>query len=186
VSSSFDFVFLHGYDSKPGAMLGLAESVSIAFPDAEKRLLAGPVRLANGERVSFAWWEATYEHDDVAEAVGWLESKLNRPTMVVGFSQGGALALAAAACQVPQVIGVVAMSAFMPDGFELDGFDGPVLLVHGEDDEVVDVFNAERVHRQAIKRGLDSTLMLFPGGHCLPEDHDVAKLISWLQDRLAE
>ncbi len=181
MKAGIDLVFLHGYDSKPGAMLGLAESLSEAFPDWEKRLLAGPVRLTDGDRVSFAWWNADYNEDDVEEAVNWLGGKLNRPTVLLGFSQGGALALAAAAHQLQHVIGVVAMSSFMPDGFDLDDFVAPLLLWHGEDDEVVDAFHAERLHRHATKLGLDSTLTVVPGGHDVPQDR--AALISWLQHR---
>jgi predicted esterase len=180
-----DLVFLHGYDSRPGAMLPLAELLSAAFPDAEKRLLSGPVRLADDDRVSFAWWGADYDADDVDEAVSWLRTKLNRPTVLLGFSQGGALALAAAARNVEHIVGVVSMSAFLPDGFDPGSFAVPLLLVHGEDDDVVDVFNAERLHRQTTKQGLNSTLTLFSGGHRVPEDDQVLMLVSWLRQHIA-
>ncbi len=181
MKAGIDLVFLHGYDSRPGAMLGLAESLSESFQDSEKRLLAGPVRLTDGDRGSFAWWQADYDEDDVDASVDWLSKKLNKPTVLIGFSQGGALALAAAARGVPNVVGVVAMSSFMPDGFDLNEFGGPLLLWHGEDDEVVDAFHAERLHRHASKLGLDSTLTIVPGGHDIPEERAI--LISWLQHR---
>jgi hypothetical protein len=69
MKAGIDLVFLHGYDSRPGAMLGLAESLSESFQDSEKRLLAGPVRLTDGDRGSFAWWQADYDEDDVDASV---------------------------------------------------------------------------------------------------------------------
>jgi predicted esterase len=184
MKAGIDLVFLHGYDSRPGAMLGLAESLSESFQDSEKRLLAGPVRLTDGDRGSFAWWQADYDEDDVDASVDWLSKKLNKPTVLIGFSQGGALALAAASRGVPNVIGVVAMSAFLPDGFDVSDFDGALLLMHGEDDDVVDAFHSERLHRHATKAGVDCELVLATGGHTIPDDRSALTL--WLVTRFRQ
>jgi predicted esterase len=183
-AKQIDLVFLHGFDSRPGAMLPLVESLSPSFPELDKRLLTGPVRLVDDNTVSFAWWAEEHGHEDVDTAVEWLRNKLNRPSVLVGFSQGGALGLAAAARQVPTVVGVVAMSAFMPDGFDISEFEGPLLLLHGEDDEVVDAFHAERLHRQATKAGLDCDLVINVGGHNIPVDS--SSLQRWLHALISQ
>jgi predicted esterase len=173
---SVDLVFLHGHESRPGAMLPLAESLSISFPDWDKRLFTGPVMLGDAGHRSFAWWdESSAEFADHISGVEWLRPRIENPSVLIGFSQGAALALSAAFAikRVPNIVGVVSIGGFVPDGVSVAAFGGPLLVIHGENDERVDTLYAERLHRQASSLGIDSQLALHPGGHVVPSDLSV-------------
>jgi predicted esterase len=166
-------VFLHGYDARPGVWLPFVERLEgLLGGGVGVTLLTGPVEL--GEELaaqSFAWFDDGHDRfPTVAEAVEWVRSQLVGPSVLVGFSQGGAVALACAfdPSGPGPVAGVVAMGAFLPDDVAPVEFGGPVAVVHGEEDLVVDVMFAERLHRQAVKAGVPTSLVLHPGGHEIP------------------
>jgi predicted esterase len=166
-----ELVLLHGYDSRPGAMLPLAESLSAVYPDCDKRLLTGPVWLGGSENRSFAWWDETHsEFPTEREATHWLATHIQKPSVLIGFSQGAALALTAAMTGVENIVGVVSIGGFLPDDVEVVPFAGSLLVLHGEADERVDAMYATRLHRQALKAGTNSTIELHDGGHKIPAD----------------
>jgi phospholipase/carboxylesterase len=178
-------VVLHGYANRPGDMLALVDELSTRCPEPEKRLLTGPVRLGagpDGSARGFAWWDEegmSGERSTVDDAVTWLRRRLEGPSILIGFSQGAALAVATAAVPESQVVGVVAISGFVPDGVLVQSLRVPLLIVHGEADEVVDLMFAERLERQARAAGCAVSLHVHDGGHVIPEETG-----AWISDWL--
>ena len=167
-----ELVLLHGFDSNPGALLGVAAAVRARFPSVLVRLLAGPVRLPSG---TFAWWNddpsASTFTTTPADALAWITPRLRGgPVVVAGMSQGGALALAVASARLENVVGVASVGGFAPDNLPLVGTSTPLFIAHGESDEIVDVFHAESLARTARRLGISTTLDLHPGGHAWTEE----------------
>jgi alpha-beta hydrolase superfamily lysophospholipase len=162
-------VVLHGHDSRPGAMLPVVDALRevSSLAEVDIRLLTGLHRL--GPSQGWAWWL-----DDVSGAViesaNWLAAQLSKPTVVIGFSQGGALAVAGAARGTVNILGVVCIGGFVAQGVDASLAAVPMLVVHGETDETVDTMYAEQLVRSVRKGGGAVELVLHPGGHHLPTD----------------
>lgn len=86
---------------------------------------------------------------------------------IVGFSLGGALALALGA-RNPRVAAVVNFFGFIPEGLEQATRLAPTLTLHGAADRVVPVSNATAIERVLASRGVPVELQIYPGeGHGL-------------------
>jgi predicted esterase len=162
-------VLLHGYDAVPAAWNPFVEALApLLQRGVVTQVLVGPVELGDADTRTFAWFDDGHDRfPTVAEAVEWVRSQLVGPSVLVGFSQGGAVALACAfdSSGPGQVAGVVTIGAFLPESVAPVDFGGPLVVVHGQEDLVVDVMFAERLHRQAVKAGVPTSLELHPGGH---------------------
>lgn len=85
---------------------------------------------------------------------------------VVGFSLGGALALALAA-RDRRIKAVVDLFGFLPPGLERASLP-PTLILHGDADRVVPVSNAEAIERLVKSNGGSVQSHIYPGeGHGL-------------------
>lgn len=85
---------------------------------------------------------------------------------VVGFSLGGALALALAA-RDRRIKAVVDFFGFLPPGLERASLP-PTLILHGDADRVVPVSNAEAIERLVKSSGGSVQSHIYPGeGHGL-------------------
>jgi phospholipase/carboxylesterase len=109
--------------------------------------------------------------------------------VLAGFSQGGAVALAAGLCHAQELAGIVALSTYLPIAAVLSrerhaaNADTPIFWGHGTADPVV-----------AMQRGVDSRDLLQSLGytvawHTYPMAHavcaqEIADLRSWLDGRL--
>ena len=148
-----------------------------------------------------------FDHDDVgAPHHGQLRASLDqldqlagtwtdpRPVIVLGSSQGAALALSwlLSRDRPAALAGVVALAGFLPPG-ELGGELGvdpdraaglPLLFVHGEDDEVVPPPLSRSVARLLERHGAVVSWHAVPGGHELDEAM-LATVAGWLDTRLA-
>lgn len=86
---------------------------------------------------------------------------------IVGFSLGGALALALGA-RNPRVAAVVNFFGFISEGLERATRLAPTLILHGAADRVVPVSNATAIERVLASRGVPVELQIYPGeGHGL-------------------
>lgn len=173
-------VLLHGHDSSPDRLATLADGLRAAFPAAEVAVPAGTCPV--GEE-TWAWWDDDGPLTSAAAALESLRDDVAiHGAVVIGFSQGGALALAAALTPGTGVAGAVCAGGFLPEGVEVAGVGPALLLLHGDDDEVVDVFYAETLERTARRAGLDVELQTYPGGHDWSADA-VDRIAGWLRDR---
>jgi dienelactone hydrolase len=134
--------------------------------------------------------------DGVMEALDYLRQRSDvRPDAValLGYSRGAELALIVAALD-PDARAVVAVSGspWVAVGYPIGGvawrragnpldfyltpvewIDGPVLLIHGQHDQIVPVRRSYHVADRLAKRGHDYELIVYPGaGHIRTEDPD--------------
>ena len=102
-------------------------------------------------------------------------------TVLIGFSQGGAMALHVG-CDMP-LAGVISCSGYPHPGWQPPSTRPPVLLLHGLDDDIVPAAAAEKL-MEVLKAGSNPCrLTTFAGGHTIPVEaqNAMAKAIrSWL------
>ena len=84
-------------------------------------------------------------------------------TVLLGFSQGGAMAIDVG-CDLP-LAGIVACSGYPHEGWQPAGSLPPVLLSHGREDPVVPFAASEELRRQLVQAGGQVELLPFSGGH---------------------
>jgi phospholipase/carboxylesterase len=86
-------------------------------------------------------------------------------TVLLGFSQGGAMALDVGS-SLP-LAGIVACSGYPHEGWQPAGGTAPVLLSHGQEDPVVPFAASEEVQRRLAQAGASAELLAFNGGHTI-------------------
>lgn len=120
----------------------------------------GDSRARYGEiRAKFPDWLAALE--------GVLSTLPGGRIGIVGFSLGGALALALGA-RDRRVAAVVDFFGFIPEGLERAQRLAPTLILHGAADRVVPVSNATAIERVLASRGVAVEVQIYPGeGHGL-------------------
>lgn len=168
-------VVLHGHGDEPSAAREWGRRVA---PAGWEVVAPGAPRGSDGLR---SWFETGSRGADldgierstrkVAELVEQVRGQ-GRPVAVVGFSQGGALALCLglAGCRPDAV---AAVCAFLPD-VDDDSFLGrvgtgvdaaPLLMVAGGDDEIVPSFLSTDAATLLASDGRHVTTVVEPGGH---------------------
>ena len=188
-------VVLHGHAASAEAAAQLADRID---PSGSWIHLTpnGPIVEPDGSR---SWFTTDFGRPDDIVAAGLLVSSLldalavdgnMNPgrVAVVGWSQGGAAALAAlAAPPSVQVGALVLASTFLAEG-DLDYELGqlatvPVLVQHGREDEVVPAFFADDLSTALRSAGVEVTDARYPVGHARTvEADDDAR--SWLEERI--
>ncbi len=172
-------VVLHGYSSGPESAAGLADAVD---PHGDRHHLcpAGPCSVEGGR----SWFDpADVGRSGVLDAavqtvVGTLAAARevggDRPAVLIGWSQGGAAALAALGHPATaRVAALVLAGAFVADDprNELDPsllVGVPVLSVHGVDDEIVPVEFADDLVSLLSSAGVTVRTWRGVAGHGLP------------------
>jgi hypothetical protein len=122
--------------------------------------------------------------EDVLSGIAWLEERGKPQIVLVGHSFGGAVVISAAAV-AQQVIAVAALSSQTAGTAAVSELAGrPLLLVHGEADEIL----PSRCSRDIFKRAREpKQLVLYPGcRHGLDQCRDELDrdLLAWLRDVL--
>ena len=119
-------------------------------------------------------WYSLYPHkwEEVPNAVLELEKRLQHlclskipleKTLLIGFSQGGAMALEIASRFKFQ--GVFALSSYPHPDWEPLKVMPPVFLCHGNLDQVVPKEASQKSFDILMKNGIKSDLYFFDGGH---------------------
>jgi phospholipase/carboxylesterase len=198
-------VWLHGlgadgYDLEPAAEMLAVDDIRHVFPHAPAR----PVTVNRGMRMR-AWFDVAaadvrWQEDSegilasarqVRELVAVLRGESALPVVLAGFSQGAVVSLAAAAQGMPGLIGVAAMSGYVPQFLlpplaDLRGMR--LFMAHGEQDEVIP-FALGKASRDALReRGLeiDWHAYAMPHAICQQELHDMSAWLSALLGRARE
>ena len=124
-------------------------------------------------------WYPLYPHDweQVPNAVFDLEKRLNslcfkyiplKKTLLLGFSQGGAMALELAIKNKFQ--GVFALSSYPhPEWKPLKNMP-PIFLCHGNSDEIVPKAASQKSYEILVENQVKSELYFFDGGHEITND----------------
>ncbi|WP_320668293.1 alpha/beta hydrolase [Prochlorococcus sp. MIT 1307] len=89
-------------------------------------------------------------------------------TVILGFSQGGAMALASG-CELP-LAGLIGCSAYPHPNWSPPENFPPVLLIHGLQDEVVPIDASRKLLTFFKAQQGNVDLLIFEGGHQIPEE----------------
>ena len=194
-------VMLHGYGSDEADLLGLADLLD---PRLRVLSLRAPIPLDMG---GYAWFPleiagegvaGDYEEAErsLAQLAGHLDAVLAEQghgageTLVLGFSQGGAMALELLLARPEAVAGVAFLSGLwskqrMPgDPARRAAVKGkPVLQTHGTGDPLIPLADARATRGLLEELEVDLTWREYPMGHQIDEDC-LRDLIVWLEERL--
>ena len=142
----------------------------------------------------FAWFDVQFGPDGVrsVDADGILAAGANvadfagscaEPRKVlIGFSQGAAVALAAAALAADQFVAVAALSGFPPPNFHslTTAVNGPsILLQHGDEDRVVSPHFSQDMAAGLQGANKEVTHQKYPMGHTISPE-SFSDLRCWL------
>lgn len=165
--------------------LGLADCpIRFIFPHASKQ----PITLNEGMMMP-AWYDFTSM--DFINEVDWSGIQASQ-TMVdgliqaqiqsgiasdrillAGFSQGGVMALVTGLQFVQPLAGIMALSTYLPSGITeiKQTLDVPILQVHGEQDPICSLANAQQSYQVLCQLGFQPQWQTYPMAHqvCAPE-----------------
>jgi len=189
-TSQRTLVVLHGHGGIGSAAATLAAAID---PDGTAVHVTpdGPVVLRTGEHAWFDNGSASSIRTAGAVVRGALEGVDGPGVVVVGWSQGGAAALAALALEdaepLPGVVGLALLGSFLADApglhYDLSRLAGvPVLIQHGSDDDVVPAFFAADLAHALTDAGVEVDHREVPLGHEL-DDAAVAEVAEWVTSR---
>ncbi|MDD5466695.1 MAG: hypothetical protein PHS96_02700 [Anaerolineales bacterium] len=172
-------LLLHGWTGDERSMWIFTERLPL------KRLILSPRGLYPAPGGGYSWTMATERGwpsiDDFRPAIDRLlallaeepwEQAAEPPWVVIGFSQGAALAYALALTHPQRVGALVGLSGFLPRGAEglvgrrpLDGL--PVFIAHGKRDELVEAEQARLAQRILALAGAEVVYCEEDVGHKL-------------------
>ncbi len=176
-SATNRLVLLHGWGADAEDLVPVGKLLTEGFKDRfEIVSLSAPQLHPSG---SGRQWYPLYPHDwdQVPNAVLDLESRLNNlcfekiaidKTLLLGFSQGGAMALELAARN--KFEGVFALSSYPHPQWQPLKDMPPIFLCHGNTDQVVSKEASQKSFDILIKNGIKSELYFFEGGHEINND----------------
>lgn len=165
-----------------------------------------PVTVNNGMRMR-AWYDITgmeiargQDEAGIRQSMAQVEALIVSESdrgiahdrmILAGFSQGGAIALAAAVRRNAPLAGAVGLSTYLPLGAEsaaestAESRATPVFLAHGAQDPVVPQTLGERSRDHLVELGYQVTWRSYPMQHsvCAEEIRDLA---DWLEQRFQD
>ena len=183
-------VLLHGWGADAEDLLPLGDGLAaLSSLPAECIGLQAPEPHPGGQGRQWyglfpANWQAvpsaTQQLRGRIEALDLETIPLSR-TVLIGFSQGGAMALHVG-CDMP-LAGVISCSGYPHPGWQPPSTRPPVLLLHGLDDDVVPAAAAEKLRELLSGDSNPCELKTFAGGHTIPVEAQTAMaeaIRSWL------
>lgn len=198
-------IWLHGLGADGNDFVPIVEellrpdwpALRFVFPHAPVR----PVTINGGMRMR-AWYDIREmnltnraDADGVRESMATVEALIAREVergipreriLLAGFSQGGAVALAAAASGL-QVAGFIALSTYLPMAPEaspaMEAAKPPVFMAHGSFDPVVPLAAGQLGAQQMRALGFDVDWHAYPIQHQVCAE-EIADLAAWMDARL--
>ena len=170
-------VLLHGWGADAQNLVPVGKLLTKDFEDCfELVFFSAPQLHPSG--LGRQWYPLyPHEWEQIPKAVSDLERRLKNlcyekiplnKTLLLGFSQGGAMALELATRI--KFAGVFALSSYPhPDWKPLNDMP-PVFLCHGNMDEVVSMEASKKSFDILRKNGIKSDLYFFQGGHEINND----------------
>lgn len=169
-------IALHGRGGNAATFAGFVRRLA---PEARIVSLQAPTYLGDG----YTWLQTRVAHRDAARmrveltaALTLLRPRIreileSRPScgrpLIVGFSQGGVLALALAAERFEGVAAFVDLAGALPSGYPVrDGTaTAQVISLHGREDTTVPIAATRRALQGLRKAGIPVRAVELPGGH---------------------
>ncbi len=190
-NTKFMVVFLHGYGADGNDLIGLADPLADHLPDTVFHAPNAPQRCTENA-MGYQWFPIPWL-DGSSEAVAaegmatavtllddWLDETMAAEgldaahTMLVGFSQGTMMALHIAPRRPDPLAGVVGFSGRLlaPEALEAEKQSTfPVLLIHGDADEVVPPSSLPEAADALTKAGFETFTHISKGtGHGIAPD----------------
>jgi phospholipase/carboxylesterase len=195
-------IWLHGLGADASDFLPIVDALDLplstrfVFPNAPIR----PVSINGGMRMR-AWYDISgfgpdIHHDTVgiAESTAAVSQLIEREVarglareriVLVGFSQGGAIALHAGLTQHPAIAGIIGLSTYLPAPELLAAAPGlanevPVWMAHGNFDPVIPLAIAERSCKLLASLGVSVEWTTYPMGHeVIPAE--IADINAWFR-----
>ena len=176
-SATNRLVLLHGWGADAQDLVPIGKNLTQGLKDRfEIVSLSAPQPHPSGLGRQ---WYPLYPHkwEQVPNAVLDLERRLNNlcldqipldKTLLLGFSQGGAMALELATKQ--KFAGVFALSSYPHPEWQPLKDMSPIFLCHGNIDQVVPKEASQKSFDILRRNGIKSDLYFFEGGHEIPND----------------
>ena len=169
-------LLLHGWGADANDLLPLGEQLNVGLCGIKLELVAlhAPQKHPEG---SGRQWYGLFPPNwaEVPSAINDLQRRIKffsrssvplEKTVILGFSQGAAMALAVG-LDLPMA-GVVACSAYPHPDWQPPNQSPPIFLIHGLNDEVVPCEASKRLFRSLSANELVTEIKLFEGGHEIP------------------
>jgi len=197
-------VFLHGYGADGRDLLGLADPLSphmpdtlFVAPDAPDRSTANPMGFqwspipfidgSSEAEASTAMIRSIADVDAFLDALIDEEGIAPAQLVLFGFSQGTMMSLHIAPRRVEPVAAVVAFSGrlLVPDTLEAEAVSKPpVLLIHGDADDVVPFAEMSVAGEALTKAGFETYAHVMRGtGHGIAPD-GLSVALGFMRDKL--
>lgn len=182
-------LILHGLGTNANDLLSLCEELNL--PPCRFVLPDAPLHLPGYDQGAYAWYDfQTNDRKQIEDSREYLfdvmdhfakypnggavlgEKKRARPIILVGFSEGGVLALEAGLNYKGEIAAIVSMSGYIPDPSATltdakAPFKTPILLIHGTKDGVVPVEGSRHATQLLKQKGYKPILKLFPMPHTI-------------------
>ena len=184
-------VFLHGYGADGNDLIGLADPLAEHLPDVVFHAPNAPQRCT-GNPMGYQWfpipWLDGSSEAEAAEGMetavallnDWLDETMQAEgidaahTILVGFSQGTMMALHVAPRRAEPLAGIVGFSGRLlaPEALEAEMVSKmPILLVHGDSDEVVPPHSLPEAANALTQAGFEVYTHISKGtGHGIAND----------------
>ena len=168
-------VLLHGWGADAGDLMPLGQSLAeaIATPLELVALQAPQLKTQGSGRQWYGLFPADWAA--VPAAVEGVKERINNlsseeipleATVLLGFSQGGAMAMAVG-CDLP-LAGLIACSAYPHPNWQAPVIRPPVLLLHGRNDDVVPYSAAVALNNDLSQGDQTCDVFSFDNGHAIP------------------
>ena len=168
-------VLLHGWGADAGDLMPLGQALAeaIATPLELVALQAPQLQTQGSGRQWYGLFPADWAA--VPAAVEALKERIHNlssegipleATVLLGFSQGGAMAVAAG-CDLP-LAGLIACSAYPHPNWQAPVIRPPVLLLHGRHDDVVPHSAALALNNDLAQSNQTCDVFSFDNGHAIP------------------
>ena len=177
-------------------------AIRFVFPHAPVRA----VTINGGARMR-AWYDIRdfdlanrADHEGVAESVAQVEALIAREAdrgiapnrvLLAGFSQGGAVTLAAGIARTQPLAGLIALSTYLPmtlaqaqDALKPGATSQPVFMAHGQFDPVVPYAGGEMSANALRALGFDVQWQRYPMQHAVCAE-EIRDLGDWMTARFA-
>jgi len=166
-------LLLHGWGADADDLVPLGEMLRQGLSGIKLELVAfrAPQKHPEGSGRQWYglfppnWAEVPFAINDLQKRINFF-SRSSVPlekSVILGFSQGGAMALAGG-LDLPMA-GVVACSAYPHPNWYPPKKSPPIFLTHGLDDDVVPYEASKRLIRALKNNKLEADVNLFEGGH---------------------
>jgi len=170
-------ILLHGWGADAEDLMSLGEELIKGGIEQKLELLAfnAPHRHPGG--VGRQWY-GLFPPDwvSVPSAINDLKIRIKalcknsialEKTVILGFSQGGAMALAVGS-ELP-LAGLIGCSSYPHPNWVPSDSSPPILLLHGIQDEIVPIEASRKIHSSFKRKKLDVDFVEFEGGHEIPQ-----------------